>query len=1118
MYGTVAQSQSTGWYIAPTYLGSILTFIFAWPVLLRIIKIAKYNNVTSIADFIAARFGRSNSVGGLVVVICLVAVIPYIALQFKAIVNSFVLIAPDFLISNSAASNFSPWLDAAFYVALIMAFFTILFGTRRVDATENHQGVMLAVAFESIIKLSAFLVVGIFSVYFIYDGFDHLWQSALESDVTRHIIENRQPSFIYLSQVFLGAIVIICLPRQFHVLVVENRSTQDLMSSRWIFPAYLMLINFFILPIALVGTLYFESNSVSAEEFVLMLPTSEQNPLLALLVFIGGISAATGMIIVATIVLSTMISNEIIVPIAVKFFSNRLHLKKNLGQHLLGTRRILIAIILILAYLFYRTIAVNEQLSATGLLSMALIAQLAPSLLAGIYWHRCSQKASIISMLIGLVLWSYTLLIPFLVSAGVFDNGIIFNGPFSISFLKPTELFGLYGFDLITHGLIWSLGANCLALFYFSVSKDTSLSEKIQVNQFLSFESSQPPQTASHVIKLEINDLVLLAERFLGTDATRTAFKRFCQLHNIEDLQQAELDKLTTYTQKLLQAIIGATSTRLVFESLENNPHVPFKDVASMIDEASDVLLFNRELLQSAIENVSHGISVVDKDLRLVAWNSKYIQLFDYPENMLEVGTPVESLCRYNAKRGYMGEGDVDTAVNKRLNYMRQGSAHIYERQRADGIVLEMRGNPMPGGGFVTSFIDITDFRQQQNELEQINKDLEQRVSLRTSELEQLNHRLLEAKAMAESANHSKTRFLAAASHDVLQPLNVASLFSATLYEQIIDDHQKQLTVKIQQALHSAEQLLKALIEISKLDSGGIEANNQSFSLAELMQQLHDEFTVLAQKQNIQLKTVLCHKIVVTDRTMLRRILQNFLSNAIKHANSDKLLFGCRRLKGQVHIQVIDQGDGIATEKQQQIFNEFVQLKADEIAVEGHGLGLAIVNRILKITQLPLILVSAEGHGSNFGVQVPLAQNQAIIDNKTELNIDDLIRPSNFFDSQIICVDNEPEILQGMEALLSSWGYNDILSSVDGDFSQYKSFNVNKVGLILADYHLEDNQTGIQVVNQLRQQASWDIPSVIISADQSEQLKTQVRENDLFLLNKPIKPLALKTLLNRLTK
>lgn len=1117
MYGTVAQSQSTGWYIAPTYLGSILTFIFAWPLLLRIIKIAKNNKVTSIADFIAARFGRSNVVGGLVVIICLIAVIPYIALQLKAMVNSFALIAPDFSTEKAQTEQLHIWQDAAFYVALMLAFFTILFGTRRVDATENHQGVMLAIAFESIIKLTAFFLVGIFSVYFIFDGFENLWQSALKSDITRHIIEEKQPSFIYLSQVFLGFIAIICLPRQFHVLVVENRSTRELMISRWIFPGYLMLINFFILPIALVGTLYFQGSSVSAEEFVLMLPASENNPLLALLVFIGGISAATGMIIVATIVLSTMISNEIIVPLAVKFFSKRLSYQQNLGQHLLGTRRLLIGIILLLAYLFYRSIAVNEQLSTTGLLSMALIAQLAPSLIGGIYWHRCSRKASVISLLVGLLLWCYTLLIPFLVSAGVFSDSIINNGPFSIALLKPTELFGLFGFDLITHGLMWSLGANCLALFYFSIKTETSLTEKMQAEQFLSIESD-PDRVSTHQDSiLKANDLALLAARFLGRDEAKAAFKQFCQQQNIDGIHQAEMKKLTAYTQQLLQAIIGATSTRLVFESLENNPQVPFQNVANIIDEASDVLLFNRELLQSAIENVSHGISVVDKDLRLVAWNNQYVKLFNYPEAMVEVGRPIEDLCRFNAKRGFMGDGNIDLAVNKRLNFMREGSPHVYERQRNDGLVLEMRGNPMPGGGFVTSFIDITEFRRQQTELEQINKELEQRVSLRTSELEQLNQRLLEAKAMAESANHSKTRFLAAASHDVLQPLNVASLFSATLHEQVIDEHQKGLTLRIQQALHSAEHLLKDLIEISKLDSGNIAANIQEFSLAELMQQLHHEFSALANNKNIHLSTVFCHKLVKTDRTMLRRVLQNFLSNAVKHANTKKILFGCRRQGKQLYIQIIDQGDGIPQEKQQQIFQEFVQLKADEIAVEGHGLGLAIVNRILKITELPLILKSVIGRGCCFGIKVPLAQTQTIT-SKPELSINDLVKPNKLLGLQVICIDNEPDILDGMYALLTSWGYKDIICSLDGDLSQQQGFNAENIGLILADYHLEDNKTGVQAINQLRAEATWDVPSVVISADQSEQLKAEVRENELFLLNKPLKPLALRALLNRLIK
>lgn len=1124
MFGTVAQAEDTGWYLAPTYFGTIILFVFAWPILIKIIRIAKQNKVTSIADFIAGRFGRSHLIGGLVVTLCLVAIVPYISLQLKAIVNSYLLIsgdhsAIDVVTTTSQLLDTKIWQDTGFYIALVVALFTVLFGTRRIDATENHQGIMLAIAFESIIKLIAFLMVGFFTVYFLYDGMFDLWQQANDNQITRKIIEFRQPSSVYITQALLGMIAILFLPRQFHVLVVENRSEQELMKSRWIFPGYLLLINFFILPIALAGNLYFQGTGISAENYTILLPAAEGHPMIALFVFIGGISAATSMIIVSTIVLSTMISNEIIVPFAVKYFSLELSKKTDFGKQLIYIRRFLILIILLFSYSYYRNFAIGEKLATTGLLSMALIAQLAPALIAGIYWNRCTQKATVAALIGGLTVWAYTLLLPVLSSAGLFPTGIIESGPFGISLLRPTEFLGLYGFDTVTHGLVWSLSVNISLLIYFSLHREQSLSERIQTSQFLSGSSANEDSFALPYKQIETSDLVLLAKRFMGDNQARKAFSLFCLEQQIITIEQADKRKLIRYTEKLLQAIIGSTSTRLIFESLANNHKVPFEDVFHMIDEAADVLLFNRELLQSAIENISHGISVIDKDLKLVAWNKQYVDLFNYPDDLIRVGRPIEALVRYNAEQGMMGKGDVEALVVKRLEFMRAGSSHVYERQRKDGLVLETRGNPMPGGGFVTSFIDITEFRQQQNELEKINQELENRVGSRTKELEELNQRLLEAKSMAELANHSKTRFLAAASHDVLQPLNAASLFSATLFEQVDSERQKKLALRIQQSLHSAEQLLKDLIEISKLDSGNIKPNPVSFSIAELMEQLTREFRVLAKEKGILLKTVYCHKTTYTDRTMLRRILQNLLVNAIKHSKSKKILFGCRRRDNGLSIHVIDQGHGIETEKQQTIFKEFIQLDSDKFAVEGHGLGLAIVSRILKLLKMPLELNSIVNKGSDFFVSLPLVKNSDIELSKPKvLPVSFDGKHSSDRDRLILCIDNEQDILDGMQLLLNNWGYKNVVTSLDGMFLQKYKFKAENVALILADYHLENNRTGVEVIEELRAAAKWDIPSVIISADRSDALKKEIQENSIFILHKPIKPLSLRTLLNRLMK
>lgn len=1148
MFGTVAQSENTGWYLAPTYLGAIFLFIFAWPILEKIIRIAKQNKITSIADFIAGRFGNSSLLGILVAMICLVAIIPYISIQLKSIVNSYFIVTGNSFtaISNEIQTsyyskmlpvdelmNVTVWQDTAFYIALVVAAFTILFGTRRVDATEHHQGIMLAIAFESIVKLIAFLAVGIFAVYFIFDGFNDLFTQANLNSETNAILSSRQPSFIYLSQAFLGMVAILCLPRQFHVLVVENRSLSELKKSRWIFPGYLLLINLFILPIAIAGKMYFSNGGVSPEDYILMLPITENNPLLVLLVFIGGISAATSMIIVATIVLSTMVSNEIVIPLAVKFDYLRVEDDKDLGRRLLQIRRALIFIILILAYTYYREISVSEQLATTGLLSMALIAQLAPAIIAGIYWKRCTKKATIIGLIGGLVVWLYTLLLPLLISTGFFSYDILTNGPFGVGLLKPQEFLGLYGFDDITHGLLWSLSVNIFLLMFFSFREKQSLAEKIHTSHFLSNstlrnETATSGNTSDNLTdekqklnRIKYSDLELLATRFLGNESTEKAFKKFCKKNKIKDISEANIVQLNLYTKNLLQAIIGSTSTRLIFESLASNRQVPFEDVFNLIDEAANVLLFNRELLQSAIENISHGVSVVDKELNLVAWNSQYVKLFDYPDELIQVGRPIADLVRFNANKGIIGKGNISELVSKRLQYMKQGSPHTFERTNNDGTVLEMRGNPMPGGGFVTSFIDITEFRKQQNQLQSINIELEDRVGKRTLELETINQQLVDSKEIAEIANNSKTRFLAAASHDVLQPLNAASLFSATLIEKLSHSEQKAIANKIQQSLHSAEDLLKDLIDISKLDSKNITPDPTKFFISDLMRELFEEFNILARENDCQLRFVECKKMVNTDRTMFRRVLQNLLSNAINHSKSNRILFGCRRKARFIQIHVIDKGLGIPVEQQEKIFDEFEQLGSDKHAIEGHGLGLAIVSRIVDILGLPLKLNSQRGKGSDFYLTIPFIE----LENEDLLTKTSLVEERSSFsnssfgrDSLILCIDNDKNILDGMKSLLETWGYYNVLYSVNGDFSDQTDINFSDIALMLVDYHLDNDSTGVEIVKTFRSDANRDIPSVIITADQSSSVKKEIQNNNMFLLNKPIKPLSLKTLLNQVLK
>jgi len=425
--------------------------------------------------------------------------------------------------------------------------------------------------------------------------------------------------------------------------------------------------------------------------------------------------------------------------------------------------------------------------------------------------------------------------------------------------------------------------------------------------------------------------------------------------------------------------VLGASSTRAVVKAAIEGRDMQVEDVVRIVDEASELLQFNRALLQGAIENISQGISVVDQSLRLVAWNQRYLDIFEYPEGLICVGRPIAEIIRFNAERGMLGSSDVEESVAKRLYWMRQGTAHSYERVFPNGRVIELIGNPMPGGGFVMSFTDITEFREAERALKAANEGLEQRVAERTHELSQLNQALIAATGVAEAANASKTRFLAAVSHDLMQPLNAARLFSAALshQEEALPREAQELVRHLDSSLRSAEDLISDLLDISRLENGRITPDRTAFALNSLFDTLGAEFKVLAAEHGVDFHMQGSKLRVDSDSKLLRRVLQNFLTNAFRYAKG-RVLLGVRRQGGQLRLEVWDRGPGIPEDKRQTIFEEFKRLDSHQTRAEkGLGLGLAIADGLCRVLGHSLQVRSWPGKGSVFSVTVPIARSQA---------------------------------------------------------------------------------------------------------------------------------------------
>ncbi|PMY45219.1 MULTISPECIES: hybrid sensor histidine kinase/response regulator [Pseudomonas] len=1097
-FGAVGQAAEQLWSFLPIYLGPILLLVLAPWVLQKMVMISKQENITSIADFIAARYGKSQSLAVVVALICLVGVLPYIALQLKGIV-----LGVDLLIGAGADTMGTRAQDTALIVSLILALFTIVFGTRNLDATEHHRGMVLAIAFESLVKLLAFLAVGAFVTYGLYDGFDDLFSQAMLAPRLEQYWQEtiNWPSMVVQTGVAMMAI--ICLPRQFHVTVVENIEPQDLRLAKWVFPAYLALAALFVVPIALAGQMMLPS-SVLPDSFVISLPLAQAHPALAVLAFIGGASAATGMVIVASVALSTMVSNDMLLPWLLRRQSAERPFE--VFRHwMLSVRRVSIVVILLLAYVSYRLLGSTASLATIGQIAFAAVTQLAPAMLGALYWKQANRRGVFAGLAAGTFLWFYTLVLP------------IAAHSLGWSLSSFPGLAWLHGNPLnlpitpLTQGVVLSLAGNFTLFAWVSVLSRTRVSEHWQAGRFIGQEISGRPSSRS-MLSVQIDDLLKLAARFVGEERARQSFIRFAyrQGKGFNPNQNADGEWIA-HTERLLAGVLGASSTRAVVKAAIEGREMQLEDVVRIADEASEVLQFNRALLQGAIENISQGISVVDQSLRLVAWNRRYLELFNYPDGLISVGRPIADIIRHNAERGLCGPGEAEVHVARRLHWMRQGRAHTSERLFPNGRVIELIGNPMPGGGFVMSFTDITPFREAEQALTEANEGLEQRVAERTQELSQLNAALTEAKGTAEAANQSKTRFLAAVSHDLMQPLNAARLFSAALSHQDdgLSSEAQQLVQHLDSSLRSAEDLISDLLDISRLENGKINPERKPFVLNELFDTLGAEFKVLAQEQGLKFRLRGSHLRVDSDIKLLRRVLQNFLTNAFRYAKGPVLL-GVRRRGNQLCLEVWDRGPGIPLDKQQVIFEEFKRLDSHQTRAEkGLGLGLAIADGLCRVLGHGLQVRSWPGKGSVFSVSVPLAKAAVSAPRQVaELN------GHLLSGAQVLCVDNEDSILIGMNSLLSRWGCQVWTARNREECAALLGDGV-RPQLALVDYHLDDGETGTEVMAWLRTQLGDPVPGVVISADGRPEMVAEVHAAGLDYLAKPVKPAALRALLSR---
>jgi PAS domain S-box-containing protein len=1101
-YGSVGRAASHGIDFILIYVGPVLLMLPGYPLLRKILRIARAHNLTSIADFIGARYGKSRPVAALATVIAVVGVLPYIALQLQAVTLSFHV-----LVSASAASPEYPlpvWRDTALYVALMMAAFSILFGVRHVHASERHHGLILAIAFESLVKLGAFLAVGLFVVFGLLEGPAQLMRQAMSDPAVAARLDAVAFQPAWLSITLLAAFAFICLPRQFHVAVVESGRPANLRMAAWLFPLYLVAINLFVPAIAVVGLLRF-SDGTPPDLFVLMLPVAGNESLLSLAAFIGGLSASTSMVIVEGVALSTMICNELVMPVLLRRPALRTATGGAMGGMLLAIRRSAIFIVLIAAYGYHVLIGDRYPLASIGLISFCAVAQFGPALFIGLYWRGAHRHGALAGMAAGALVWAYALLLPSLSEAG---------------WLPPAGLLGggslpaiLAGVDPLTNGAVWSLLVNVTLFIGVSLIARQRAHDRQQAEAFVGGEvqvdasDSEDPGRAP-----TLDDLKSLAARFLGPERAQRAFAGPIAAYREKDL--------AAFTERLLSGAIGAASARIVVAAVLRRRWASLGATRAMLDQASRAILFNRDLLRATLENVSQGIGMFDPAFQLAAWNRRFLELLAIPEELAQIGTSLALIVEDPLRRQSAMAVDLAMLRETQIDPARAAHPHTYERRRGDGRMLELQTNPMSGGGFVLVCTDITErtetleaLRDSEQRIREANEMLERRVGERTRELTLLNAQLAAAKAAAEATNVGKTRFLAAASHDLLQPLHAARLFTGALAERSRGPRTQALVGQLDQALGAVDELLQALLDISKLDAGAFRPQPRALVIGDVLASVAGSFEPMARERALRLRAVRSRAVVITDPALLRRVLQNFLSNAVRYTRLGGVLIGCRRRRGRLVVEVWDTGPGIPAEKLDVIFEEFQRLGGhDSDAPAGLGLGLAIVERIARMLDHPVAVRSWPGRGSVFSVSLPLGMAAPPV----ALPALERRVPNTLSGKVVLCIDNDPSVLAAMRTLLEDWSC--VVLTAPDLAGALRDLNQSAIvpDLVLADHHLEGGETGIAALQALTAHLGARLPAILITADYSETLRDAAQASGYSLLNKPLRPAALRALMAQL--
>ncbi|MBI3635515.1 MAG: PAS domain S-box protein [Candidatus Rokubacteria bacterium] len=927
-YGSVGLAANRGLEFLTIYLGPALIAL-TWPFLLRkLVRVAKEQRITTISDFIASRYGKSSSLGTLVAVLVVCGMIPYIALQLKAVSVSFrMMIGPD-----SILSEFDPTL----LVAVTLALFGILFGARNLDFTKHQTGLMTAVAVESIVKLVAFVLVGGFVTWGLFDGFSGIFARIAEQPQWSHLLRLDAPpaaSYVrWAAMLVISMMAVMLLPRQFHVLVVQNPRERDVATAAWAFPLYLLAINVFVLPIALGGLLLFGGDASFADSFILALPLHADAGFVAVAVFIGGFSAATAMIVVDSLALSKMISNDIILPFILR--------RRGIAEvywATLNSTRLGILVVVTLGYMWARMEAGQLLLVEMGLLSFIAVTQCAPAALIGLYWRRGNRRGATVGISLGFALWFYTLIIPALGREGVVPAWLLERGPFGLEWLRPIALFGLEGFDTLSHGVFWTLFFNVGAYVLVSILTSQDADERSQAAAFVGGAAAEPSGTPAILSVSEIERLIHL---YLPAGEADAILHALLDGKAPRELTVPDLLELRIRLERVLTASLGAAAARYIIE----DRFTISKDEAGQLVESFQgmqrSLRKSERLLASVVESVDDCIFTTDVEGRVITLNPAGRRLLGRADAGAPRLTSLDVLTEADRRR-------VGPAIERAV-----GAGRAW---RGSVTAVTSDGRQFPAHLAVSCVFDA-----QRNVLGTVGvlRDL--------TELVATQQRLIQREKLA-----SLGEMAAGVAHEIRNPLGGIKMATRLLASGEVggDRISREMAESIVSGIAEIETIIADLLDYAR----DTRLDCQEYPLARILAPVVETAADEARRRGVDVvaRGLDLDVVANVDGPRLRQMVANVLNNAVEAAERRsgarvEVTLHARAMAAVVEVR--DNGTGMRQEEREKIFLPFFTTKPT-----GTGLGMAIVKKLMDLHGGEIEIESTPGRGTVVRLVIPRA-------------------------------------------------------------------------------------------------------------------------------------------------